>query len=131
MNDKILPAADGREVLHFESFWKSAGGKSSCEDTPNKKEACRLGYTMALWYSSRARPAAAVGEAAVAIKVIRSNWPPENYTMLREALGLAIAALSQPEQPTRTVEQGRAVAPGAMQAWDEANTDCSSGEGKT
>ena len=28
-----------------------------------------------------------------AIEVIRSNYPPENYTMLREALDLAIKLL--------------------------------------
>ena len=28
-----------------------------------------------------------------AIDIIQSNWPPENYTMLREALTLSIAAL--------------------------------------
>lgn len=31
----------------------------------------------------------------MAIATIRSNWPPENYTMLREALTLAIAALQE------------------------------------
>jgi hypothetical protein len=28
-----------------------------------------------------------------AISAIKSNWPPENYTMLREALTMAVAAL--------------------------------------
>lgn len=30
-----------------------------------------------------------------AIKVIKSNYPPDNYTMLREALDLAIEELSK------------------------------------
>lgn len=30
-----------------------------------------------------------------AIEVIKSNYPPENYTMLREALDLAIELLSE------------------------------------
>jgi hypothetical protein len=30
-----------------------------------------------------------------AIDAIQANWPPENYTILREALTLAIAALQQ------------------------------------
>ena len=30
-----------------------------------------------------------------AIEVIKSNYPPENYTMLREALDLAIKVLSE------------------------------------
>ena len=30
-----------------------------------------------------------------AIEVIEANWPPENYTLLREALTLAIKALKE------------------------------------
>jgi len=30
-----------------------------------------------------------------AIEVIKNNWPSENYTMLREALDVAIEALSK------------------------------------
>lgn len=30
-----------------------------------------------------------------AIQVIKSNYPPENYTMLREALDLAIKVLEE------------------------------------
>ena len=33
-----------------------------------------------------------------AIKVIKSNWPPENYTMLREALTMAIKAFEDLEK---------------------------------
>jgi len=32
-------------------------------------------------------------QVQAAIEIIQSNWPPENYTMLREALTLSIAAL--------------------------------------
>ena len=32
-----------------------------------------------------------------AVEVIRSNWPPVQYTMLREALTMAIAALEAPD----------------------------------
>lgn len=30
-----------------------------------------------------------------AIEIIKSNYPPENYTMLREALNLAIRVLEE------------------------------------
>ncbi len=30
-----------------------------------------------------------------AVEVIKSNYPPENYTLLREALDLAIEVLSE------------------------------------
>lgn len=33
-----------------------------------------------------------------AIKVIEANWPPENYSILREALTIAINALDEVEQ---------------------------------
>lgn len=36
-----------------------------------------------------------------AIKAIRANWPPENYSILREALTLAIGALSGENQPLK------------------------------
>lgn len=32
-----------------------------------------------------------------AIKVIKNNYPPENYTLLREALDLAIKLLEEKE----------------------------------
>lgn len=44
-----------------------------------------------------------------AIKAIRDNWPCERYTMLREALDVAIAALSTPA-PSVTVSTGREIA---------------------
>jgi hypothetical protein len=31
-----------------------------------------------------------------AVEIIKNNWPPENYTMLREALTLAIGSLEKP-----------------------------------
>jgi hypothetical protein len=34
-------------------------------------------------------------DAKEAIKVIKANWPPENYTMLRDALTLAIKTLKE------------------------------------
>lgn len=37
-----------------------------------------------------------------AIKTIRANWPPENYSMLCKALTLAICALSGEEQPSKS-----------------------------
>lgn len=37
-----------------------------------------------------------------AIKVIRANWPPENYSILREALTLAINALGVDERPLKS-----------------------------
>lgn len=37
-----------------------------------------------------------------AIKAIRANWPPENYSILREALTLAIHALDGEEQPSKS-----------------------------
>ena len=37
-----------------------------------------------------------------AIKAIRANWPPENYSILREALTLAIRALSGEDQPSKS-----------------------------
>lgn len=40
-----------------------------------------------------------------AIKVIRSNWPDERYTMLREALELAIEALEAVGEEGRNKEQ--------------------------
>lgn len=36
-----------------------------------------------------------------AIKAIRANWPPENYSILREALTLAIRALGE-EQSSKS-----------------------------
>lgn len=40
-----------------------------------------------------------------AIKAIRDNWPPEQYTMLREALELAIKALEKREQLQKSIRQ--------------------------
>lgn len=43
-----------------------------------------------------------------AIKVIRANYPPETYTMLREALDLAIArleAVTEAEEQLTRVEE--------------------------
>ena len=37
-----------------------------------------------------------------AIKAIKANWPPENYSILREALTLAVCALSEKEQPSKS-----------------------------
>jgi len=37
-----------------------------------------------------------------AIKAIRANWPPENYSILREALTLAIHALGEEEQSSKS-----------------------------
>ncbi len=37
-----------------------------------------------------------------AIKAIRANWPPENYSILREALTLAIHALSEEDQHSKS-----------------------------
>lgn len=37
-----------------------------------------------------------------AIKVIKANWPPENYSILREALTLAICVLSEEDQPLKS-----------------------------
>ena len=37
-----------------------------------------------------------------AIKAIRANWPPENYSILREALTLAVRALSGEDQPSKS-----------------------------
>lgn len=43
-----------------------------------------------------------------AIDVIMANWPPENYTMLREALTMAIDALCSDErQCTYSEENGK------------------------
>ena len=36
-----------------------------------------------------------------AIKAIKANWPPENYSILREALTLAIHALGEKEPPSK------------------------------
>ena len=36
-----------------------------------------------------------------AIKAIEANWPPESYSILREALTLAIKALGGDEQPLK------------------------------
>lgn len=44
------------------------------------------------------------------IRAIESNWPPEQYTMLREALTLAIAALRKPQSA-----EGATVPPQAEQ----------------
>ena len=37
-----------------------------------------------------------------AIKAIRANWPPENYSILREALTLSIRALSEEDQHSKS-----------------------------
>ena len=37
-----------------------------------------------------------------AIKAIRANWPPESYSILREALTLAIHALGGEEHPSNS-----------------------------
>jgi len=37
--------------------------------------------------------------AQEAIQAIRSNWPPSNYTVLIEALELAITALERQQKP--------------------------------
>ena len=36
-----------------------------------------------------------------AIETIKNNWPPENYTMLREALAIAIQAIFDRERMLR------------------------------
>lgn len=36
-----------------------------------------------------------------AIKAIRANWPSKNYSILREALTLAIHTLGGEEQPSK------------------------------
>ena len=41
-----------------------------------------------------------------AIEVIKSNYPPENYTMLREALNLSIKLLEQADNTTPLKEGG-------------------------
>ena len=51
-------------------------------------------------------------ETAEAILAIRSNWPDERYTMLREALTKAIAALEEVEAGrTATNSQSDAICP--------------------
>ncbi len=40
-----------------------------------------------------------------AIETIRANWPPENYTMLREALTIAIDALDSDDRRCRYCEE--------------------------
>ena len=47
-------------------------------------------------------------ETAEAISAIRSNWPDERYTMLREALTKAIAALEAMEAGQPDVQQLKA-----------------------
>jgi len=37
-----------------------------------------------------------------AIEAIRANWPSENYSVLRDALTLAIRALGGEEQPSKS-----------------------------
>jgi hypothetical protein len=48
-----------------------------------------------------------------AVQTIKNNWPPENYTILREALTMAIEAL-QSQPPTVTCDCGR----GNAWTWD-------------
>lgn len=38
-----------------------------------------------------------------AIEIIKKNWPPSNYTMLQEALDMAIAALQEQEAGSERV----------------------------
>jgi len=46
-----------------------------------------------------------------AIEVIKKNYPPENYTMLREALNIAIETLGKVDPiPLPTIKQGDIVA---------------------
>ena len=61
-------------------------------------------------------------ETAEAILAIRSNWPDERYTMLREALTKAIAALEEVEAG-RTATNSRYVA--LAQAWRKLADDSS------
>ena len=55
---------------------------------------------LALIENEIARQSVTDEEIKDAIKAIKGNWPPSNYTMLRKALTLAITALQQmkPEQ---------------------------------
>lgn len=46
-----------------------------------------------------------------AIKTIRANWPSKNYSILREALTIAINALEEEEQQSKScsyyIENGK------------------------
>ena len=67
-------------------------------------------------------------ETAEAILAIRSNWPDERYTMLREALTKAIAALEEVEAG-RTATNSRYVA--ALALYEEYLTVTSFGADTT
>jgi len=64
-------------------------------------------------------------ETAEAISAIRSNWPDERYTMLREALTKAIAALEAVEagQPAHNISVMALVQEWTRQAQNGSNTD--------
>lgn len=47
-----------------------------------------------------------------AIETIEANYPPENYSMLREALDMAIALLKEQEERIKKFELER--------GWDES-----------
>ena len=44
-----------------------------------------------------------------AIHAIKSNYPPSNYTMLRDGLDLAIEALEKQAHYEELIEQGRLI----------------------
>lgn len=54
-----------------------------------------------------------------AIDVIKNNWPSENYTMLREALEMAIVALSKEANNNSQVEELAAYAHRQWSGWME------------